>query len=68
MKYFLVFSEKAPDGIVCRLTDLKHWIDASAMVVEVEHGMVDAVEQCIGEMLPKGLMNEDLVTLKELKQ
>jgi hypothetical protein len=68
MKCFLVFSDKAPDGIVCRLVDLKHWVDASSIVVEVEPGMEIAVQECIDGILPVGLMNVGLKTLKELSK
>ena len=57
MKYYLVFSDKAPDGIVCRVTDLKHWVDASSIAVEVDESMLDETEQAIRHTLPIGQMN-----------
>jgi hypothetical protein len=46
-KYYLVFSEQALDGVICREVDLKHWTDASAMVVEIDEEMIDALNNII---------------------
>ena len=47
MKYFLVFCDQAPEGIVVRDQDLKHWTDATSYQVEVDESMIDLVNEAI---------------------
>lgn len=67
-KFYMIFSDKAPNGIICRQVDLKHWVDASAMAVEVDESMIDMLDMELDSQsilrhqtqLPIGKMNRML--------
>lgn len=69
-KYYLVYSEEAPNGIVCREIDLKKWMldsDKTARATEVDAESVPLLQAMLEEQdeelgkdtrieLPKGLV------------
>lgn len=62
MKYWLIFCNQAPEGIIVRDQDVKHWKDASSYMVEVDEEMIDLLNEAIEDndiqRLPIGQANE----------
>lgn len=62
MKYYLIFCNQAPEGIIVRDQDVKHWEDASSYMVEVDEDMIDLLNDAIEDndiqRLPIGQVNE----------
>ena len=62
MKYWLIFCEQAPEGVIVRDQDVKHWTDASSYMVEVDESMIDLLNAAIDDndiqKLPIGQANE----------
>lgn len=62
MKYYLIFCNQAPEGIIVRDQDIKHWKDASSYMVEVDEEMIDLLNEAIDDndiqRLPTGQANE----------
>lgn len=44
MKHYLIFCDQAPNGIIVRDVDLKHWKDATSYAVEVDSSLIDDLQ------------------------
>ena len=46
-RLYLVFSDNAPNGVICRDVDLKHWTDKSSYEVEIDSKIVEDVQNIL---------------------